>query len=166
MGSLGYAFGCRPDFHSTARCSCVYAAIDASAGRCGDRVAHSNGAGNFGLARGAAGGFVLFDRARAAMVCVGMALRRGCGEVRSVAGTEWGRMAYGSRDRGGIRGAISPTHRARNERSPHPGVGAARNNGVDDSFSGAPARGELAVHSCVVLDSRYFRAGWLRRGGT
>src|SRR6202034_363132 len=55
------------------------------------------------------------------------------------------------------------THCARDECAGCAGAGATSGGGIDDSFSGAPPRGELAVHSGMVLDPRFFGAGGLRR---
>jgi len=85
------------------------------------------------------------------VVCLGVAVRRGGRAVGNGVGTERRGVVYGGRDRSGICVDVSLAHCAQDELVGCAGAGAARGGGVDDSFSSAAARGELAVHAGMVL---------------
>src|SRR5579863_3156523 len=129
----------------------VYGAFGAAFGRCGNWMAHSNRATDRGEARGSARGSVFGEHERARVVCVGVAVRRGCGMVGRHGGAEWGCGVFGARDCGGFLLDISAAGAARDECFTGADSGAAGCVGVDDSFSGAATCGELVVCRGLVL---------------
>ena len=111
MGSLGAAVGGGFDLYRTVVRAPVYASFSASVGRCWHRVAYPHGAADSRHTYDSARGFVLFDHDGQAVVCVGVAVRRGGGKTGSMARAEWSGVAYGGRHRGGFCVDVSNTHR-------------------------------------------------------
>src|SRR5207245_2424685 len=77
--------------------------------------------------------------------------------------TEWGSVVHGGSHRGGFRLDVPFPDWAWNRRARCVGSDTARAVVFDDPFPDTPACADLALHTYVVLDSRFFRAELVRR---